>query len=452
MARLTILLLLCGWLCACIGYQPAPSAATLIAQAQIPRAIDRAAVAAERMRLGARPAPQPDRLDLVLAAGLHNPAIRARQSALLVALAANTAAGQAPSPSMSLLAEYAQHAAESSPWQFGFGLDLPLDYGQRRTSRQDAANTALLYARCDLADASWTIRSGLRRDLGIILASERRIALLRELGEPRALRLAALTRRADAGEIAGTEVDRVRLETASDSRLLREAQNSVADARQRIAAALGIGVDSLQIEASVWPDFLQPELSRSTNPAPQDVSGHPDLLRAIGAYEQSDSDLRLQLARQYPGVSIGPGYAWERGLIKLPLNVGLALPPLDLNRSAIGVALSAREAAAASLEETYARVSSNREQKDTVLQQARRALSAIRNHELPAMQRIARRATAQFEAGEIDRGQWASARIEELGMQLAETDAVEQLRDAETALEEALHRAIEGPELEITAP
>lgn len=132
--------------------------------------------------------------------------------------------------------------------------------------------------------------------------------------------------------------------------------------------------------------------------------------------------------------------------------MGLALPPLDLNRSAIGVALSAREAAAASLEETYARVSSNSEQKDTVLQQARRALSAIRNHELPAMQRIARRATAQFEAGEIDRGQWASARIEELGMQLAETDAVEQLRDAETALEEALHRAIEGPELEITAP
>ena len=126
-------------------------------------------------------------------------------------------------------------------------------------------------------------------------------------------------------------------------------------------------MDSLQIEASVWPDFLQPELSRSTNPAPQDVSGHPDLLRAIGAYEQSDSDLRLQLARQYPGVSIGPGYAWERGLIKLPLNVGLALPPLDLNRSAIGVALSAREAAAASLEETYARVSSNSEQKDLSL-------------------------------------------------------------------------------------
>ena len=296
------------------------------------------------------------------------------------------------------------------------------------------------------------MRSGLRRDLGALLASERRIALLQELGERRALRHATLARRADAGEIARTEVDRVRLEMASDSRLLREAQDTRAGALQRIAAGLDLSGQSLTLDASVWPDYLLPALSESTDAAAQDVSGHPDLLRAIGAYEQSDSELRLQIARQYPDIRIGPGYTWERGLIKLPLSLGLTLPPLDLNRSAIEVAQHARDAAAASLEDTYARLGSNREQMHTAMQQARLALGAIRNRELPAMQRIAQRATTQFEAGEIDRAQWAGAQIEELSMQLTEIDGIQRLRDAETALENALHRAIEGPETEIAAP
>ena len=159
-----------------------------------------------------------------------------------------------------------------------------------------------------------------------------------------------------------------------------------------------------------------------------------------------------RLLRQYPDIRIGPGYTWERGLIKLPLSLGLTLPPLDLNRSAIEVAQHARDAAAASLEDTYARLGSNREQMHTAMQQARLALGAIRNRELPAMQRIAQRATTQFEAGEIDRAQWAGAQIEELSMQLTEIDGIQRLRDAETALENALHRAIEGPETEIAAP
>ena len=64
-----------------------------------------------------------------------------------------------------LLAEHAHHAAESSPWLYGFSIDVPLDYGQRRQSRANLAEGVVLLARCDLADALWILRSGLRSDL-----------------------------------------------------------------------------------------------------------------------------------------------------------------------------------------------------------------------------------------------------------------------------------------------
>ena len=50
------------------------------------------------------------------------------------------------------------------------------------------------------------------------------------------------------------------------------------------------------------------------------------------------ANLRGELARQYPAVSLGPGYTWERGLVKLPFAINLAVPSFDLNRAAIRAA------------------------------------------------------------------------------------------------------------------
>lgn len=447
-----MLLLLCA-LSGCARYEAAASARQIALAPHLRMAIDTEAVAAERARLtrqtrsGEEPA---DRLDLVIAGALGNAEVRAARARLQAAVEARVASGQAPSPSLSLLGERAQHAAESSPWLFGFTFDLPLETRQRRATRIDAADYAVLQARCDLADALWKMRSALRNELTILLANRHRVDALEEIGRLQALRLEVLMRQADAGEIARTAIDQLRLDRGATGRQLRAARQLGMLARYRIATELGVTESALALDEELWPDFFAAAGGEAWSGGAADLAVHPDLQRAIGAYELADSEYRLELARQYPGVSVAPGYTWERGLVKLPVGLNLSLPPFDLNRGAIAAALARRKAAALVLEASFARVESARVEALSTLAQARGNIVILREKELPAAAAQVARADREFSAGAVDRAAWSAARIAAVSTRLAEIDAIEQLRAAQSALEDVLRRPVEGPELEIS--
>nr|QQZ49430.1 hypothetical protein JKL49_20890 [Phenylobacterium glaciei] len=71
------------------------------------------------------------------------------------------------------------------------------------------------------------------------------------------------------------------------------------------------------------------------------------MLRAVVDYDLAESALRTEVARQYPEVRIGPGYTYDHGVQKIPFNLTLVLPPLDLNRAAIAQAEARRTEAGA---------------------------------------------------------------------------------------------------------
>jgi outer membrane protein TolC len=74
--------------------------------------------------------------------------------------------------------------------------------------------------------------------------------------------------------------------------------------------------------------------------------------RALANYAVSESDLRLEVARQYPDLELGPGFIWDQGVHRWTL--ALALPNLlgFRNRAAIAEAEAARAAAGARVAET----------------------------------------------------------------------------------------------------
>ena len=56
-----------------------------------------------------------------------------------------------------------------------------------------------------------------------------------------------------------------------------------------------------------------------------------DVLRAVADYDLAENALRLEVAKQYPEVRIGPGYVRPR-VNNLPFNPALVLPTYDLNQ------------------------------------------------------------------------------------------------------------------------
>jgi len=78
---------------------------------------------------------------------------------------------------------------------------------------------------------------------------------------------------------------------------------------------------------------------------------------------------------------------------------------------------------------------------------ARAALARVRSADLPIARRLAAQADAQLRQGQIDRTDWASAQGGVPQAELAEWAALARVHAADAALEDALRRPLEGPEL-----
>ena len=447
-----------GMLAGCTTYAPAPLDVPAILAVRRGTTLDpeRVAAAATAIAPGANPAYGPwDRLTLLAAALIYNPDIEVARSGVVSAEAGARASRVGSPATLTLSAEYARDAAAQSPWLLGAALDLPIDRGVRRAARSGVADIAVEIARYDEAEVIWTARMALRRALTDRLIAERRAAGFQVVADLRARQLAAVDRRVAAGEASRTELDRVRADGADASRGLIDALAQANDARLRLAAAIGLPPEALEGITPDWKGFDEPVSDSGETLDPeirsQAILARADVLKALAAYDQAEVELRLEVARQYPALTLSPGYAWERGLVKFPVSLGLALPPLDLNRSAIALAEARRAEAGQRLEAILASADAAIESARAETSAARTALDRIRSVERPTADRLARQADRELSAGAIDRVDWAAAQAGAAQTRLVELDALARVHAAYAALEDAVRRPLEGPEILINA-
>lgn len=436
----------------CQSYRPAPLDAAAIAAARQQRPADPEAVRAEQARIASSASYDPlhwTRLSVLAALLVHNPDVAAARAAILSAKAQERAARQAPGATLTLSSEYANDPTTSSPWLLGGAVDVPLDMGGRRTARITSAAIGIAIARYDYADTLWTARMQVRRALVDMLIAMREAEVGGQLFAFRNQQQIAMEKRLQAGAVARADLERVRADVASAAASVEEAHGRAAAARQALAAAIGLPVEAIAPIAFDWTGFdgPAPDPTGTVRDRIGATVARADVLRAIAAYDQAESDLRGEVAKQYPAINIAPGYTWERGLTKLPLSVGLALPPLDLNRHAIAAAQAKRAEAGRKLEAVVAAANAGLDGAINECRLARAALARVREADLPIARRLAAQADAQFRQGQIGRADWVAAQggVPQAG--LAELAALARVHAADAALEDALRRPLEGPEL-----
>lgn len=437
----------------CARYVAVPMSPAAVATAQAGRTYDPLPVSARLARLA--PSAHPplerwNRLSLFAALVENDPDVVAARATVARTVAEERAARAPAGPTLTLTSEYAGAAPEASPWLFGGVVDVPLDIGGRRAARIDSAGLKTAMARYDLLEAIWTARQALRMALADRLIAARQAETGLQLVALRERYFAAVSRRVVAGETARAELERVRADLSDARRRASDAASRIAAETLTIAALTGVPVAALSAGAVFWEDFDEPPIA---NPDETTVRtalvARADILRAVASYDQSEADVRGEIARQYPAISVGPGFTWERGLVKLPFSLGLVLPPLDLNRRAIAAAEARRSEAGRMLEAAVAHASAAITAGQSEANAARQALIRIRRDERPAAQQLAAQADRELRAGAIDRTDWAAAQSGALVARLAELDALARVHAADAALELALRRPLTGPELEI---
>lgn len=383
--------------------------------------------------------------ELLAAALARNPQVAEAKAKYLTALAAARTARQSPGLTLTLTAEYAD---ETPRWGYGAAADAPLDAGVRRGARMSAADLQALQAWYDYAEAAWAVRTALEKARIDLESAESSIALADRAASLRRDRLQRLERRVAAGEDDRVLALAAQTELAAAERKLADTRGRRDQAKVDLAKALGVG-PAAATSLAIAPIGPPPPLEALPTWRRDAALSRRDVLKALADYDLAENALRLEVAKQYPEVRLGPGYMYDHGVNKLPFNLTLALPSYDLNRAAIAQAEAARAASGRSLETVQATVLNDVNMAEQALATARANVERVEQRALPAARRTAEATARSVRAGDADRVEDLAARAAELD---AELDLLDARRTAATAvadLEDALRRPFDPAETQV---
>jgi cobalt-zinc-cadmium efflux system outer membrane protein len=466
--RLAVLGILVG-VSGCIHYTPRPLPPEQVAATFSDRRLDdprlRAVLDAKLpARAGEWPRPSWDRADLLVAMLYYNDAISEGRANFAVVAAGRRTARERPNPTIALLTEYAnegdqltQYASQhgGAPlWLWGLTPDLPLDVGTRRAARIAEADASAQQARYEFMETVWRERVALRRALLDVLMTEREVTLLETVRTDRQSQLEMARNRLEAGAASRGDLDRLVADAVADEQRLHDARRRHSAAQSALAATIGVPVAALDSIPLVWDRLLEPHdvgqdpVARWRDEA---LLERADVHGAVLGYSVAEEALRLEVAKQYPQVHIGPAYTWDHGVHRLQFNLSMELPVLNQNRGPIGEAEARREQAGAHLEGTIATAY---QEIDAAIREWHLALERLADARGPvydAAQHIYDETARGFEAGGNDRTELVAARVARSLVELQILDAVRTAQEALATLEDAMRRPLEGPETDIAA-
>ncbi len=379
---------------------------------------------------------------LTLVAFYFHPSLEVARAQWLVATAGLKTAGARPNPSVTVTPGYdSQIPGNYSPWLVPVTFDVPIETAGKRGKRLAEAEKISESARWNFVSAAWQIRSGVRASLLDFTVADRRAELLQKQFAAQKEIVRLLQQRFDAGEISRPELASAQIALHKTQLDLSDAESKKSDARSHLAQALGLGEAALD-GVKLNFDFSQTDAEKLTTAEARQVAlrSRADILAALADYAAAEADLQLQVAKQYPDLHLGPGYAWNSGNAgdnQWSLGVTLELPILDQNQGPIAEAEARRKLAAAKFIELQSQVIGEIDRAVAGWRVAGEQLKT--GSDLLAVEiQQQKSAQAQLESGAADQLDSLTAQLEFGSAALAQLDNEMQLQTALGQLEDAL--------------
>jgi outer membrane protein TolC len=442
---LAVLLILCG----CARFEPRPLSADKTATALESRTLESTDLETFLKRnLGRELSEWPPKswdLEMLTFAGFYyHPSLAVARAQWAVAQGGETTAGQRPNPVVTVSPSYNTTTAMASPWLLVATLDVPIETAGKRSKRKAQAARLSEAARLNIASVAWQVRTGIRSSLLDSIAAEAREAALTDQ-----LRLwENIVRRQqqqfEAGAIARPDTLSFRLALEKVRLDLADAQRQRADARAKLAEAVGVPVralDSIQLSFDLnrGPESVKEltgaEIRRTA------LTSRADILEALAEYAASQAALQLEIAKQYPDIHLQPGYEFDQGDNKWGIGAAVELPVFSRNQGPIAEAKAKREESAARFIALQAKVLAEIDRSIEVLKISEANFSTSRG--LADIQAgRAKAVSEQVEAGETEPNELLNAQVETAVSRTTELDNQIKVQQAIGALEDAMQRPI----------
>jgi outer membrane protein TolC len=245
------------------------------------------------------------------------------------------------------------------------------------------------------------------------------------------------------------DVDLARTDLSKTTVATRAAEVQLADTKSALASSIGVPAAALDgIEVS-WPGFDTPPSPESI-PVDQvrreAVVNRLDIRRALAQYQAAESDLRSEIAKQFPNFNIGPGYTYEERKSFFTVGFSTLLPIFDRNQGPIKEAEARREQAGAAFLQAQAQVIESSERARAVYAAALKevaeaqSLSQLQEDQVGIIQQ-------RIRAGTDDRLSLDAAQIQVSVLAQSQLDAVARAQQAFGNLEDSLQQPLASDEI-----
>jgi len=287
---------------------------------------------------------------LTLTALFYHPDMDVARAQWAVARGGVITAGERPNPTLNLITGYnsTTPVSEITPWIPEVSLDIPIETAGKRGIRIAQARHQAAAARWDILSTAWEVRSRLRGALLNVYSAGEKEALLSEQQKAQAEIVRLLEIQKEAGEVSVYDLTQARVALDASRLAAIEAARAKEDATAGLAAALGLprkALTGIRLSFDCFhppaSDFPSGEVRRHA------VLNRSDILASLSEYEASQAALRLEIAKQYPDIRLGPDYQLDQTDSKWTIGLSFELPILSHNRGPIAEAKARREESAA---------------------------------------------------------------------------------------------------------
>lgn len=383
---------------------------------------------------------------LSLAAIYFHPDVAVARAEWDVARAGETTAARRLNPGVS--PEIAYHSdqdpGEDGLWSLGFAIDIPLVTGDVRAARMERARALTEAARLAIAEAAWRVRARLRARFVACHGAERAIAVLDAVAAARREETALFETRYAMGEASAADLHRAQTRLGEAELALTAGGGRVHTARAELAEALGLPVETVDRLALDYAALDALGLNLAGDAVRRAaLLNRLDLRAALARYAAAEAALRVEIERQYPTVTLSPGWAFDQGDLVWSLASDLLAPLFDRNQGPIAEAEARRALVATRFTALQTRVLS---ELSRAVANHRAQASAWRTAEevrVGAADRFAQ-VSRQVAHGESGRLALVEARLSLLAAELAVLERRLGLLRAWGAVEDAVQRPLDG--------
>jgi outer membrane protein, heavy metal efflux system len=384
---------------------------------------------------------------LTLAAFYFHPDLDLARARWHSAEAGKITAGQHPNPTLNLAPRLNSSVIGTgvTPWILGGSVNIPIETMGKRGYRVAQSEHLSEMARFEIANTAWLVRNRVRQSLLDLQAAQEGEALLREQSETLGRVARYVERQSQSGDLSVVQVAMAGALHRTALLNAKDAQRQQADARGRLAMAIGVPLSALAEVKFVFADLAAfPTNLASAQLQRQALLNRADVLGALAEYAASEAALQLQIAKQYPDIHLQPGYELDQTQNKWALGVSMDLPVLNQNQGPIAEAKAKREEIAAKFNAVQSRAIGEIDRATAVYLAA---LGQVTTAEevLAELRKRSAAMTKMQAAGEVDKLAVASAEAEALGGSLLRLKAGVQAQQALIALEDAVQSPVSMP-------